>query len=446
MVSERLRPDPSLSSRLAQFPQRGRPRVLIVLENLPLARDVRVGKQVRSLVAAGYAVSVICRRAPGNDAFPGVEVFDYPAPRDAMSQLGFLREYGYSWLMTAAATVRVARSSGFDVLQLCGPPDIFFPIGLTCRAFGRPMVFDQRDPSPELFAARYGRSRGAVYQALRLLEAATYRSADHVITVNETMRAIACGRGRVPADSVTVVFNGPVLAETRDRPARPELRHGREHLCCWMGAMGPQDRLDLALRAIHRLVQVEGRDDCHFAFLGDGEAQAAAMDLSQRLDLGRWVTFTGYLQPAEVFTYLATADVGIEPILDDTVSPVKAMEFMAFGIPFVAFDLVEPRRTGGEAALYAPPGDVTAFARQLGRLLDDPALRAALGQAGRRRVAEDLAWDHQESRYLDVFGRLVGRPLACNDLTLDAGSIPSTGTAAPRVPGRRGRDRAGSPE
>jgi glycosyltransferase involved in cell wall biosynthesis len=422
---------------------RARPRVLLVVENLPLARDVRVGKQVRSLVAAGYGVRVICRSAPGNRSFAGVEVFDYPAPRDAASKLGFVREYGYSWVMTAAATVRAALTSGFDVLQVCGPPDIFFPIGLACRVFGKPMVVDQRDPSPELFAARYGRARGPVYKALRLLESATYRSANHVITVNDSMRRIACGRGRVPADSVTIVYNGPVLAETRHREARPELKHGRQYLCCWMGAMGPQDRLDLALQAIHHLVHVQGRTDCHFAFLGDGEAQAAAMTLSRDLGLAEWTTFTGYLEPAEVFSYLATAQVGIEPVLDETVSPVKAMEFMAFGIPFVAFDLEEPRRTGGAAALYAPPGDVRAFAGQLARLLEDAELRAALGRAGRRRVAEELAWDHQEGAYLDVFDRLLGRPAAATAAMADVRASPRTGTAPPPVPGTRTRGSAG---
>ena len=432
MTSDRLRP-------VAH-----RPRVLIVVENLPLARDVRVGKQVRSLVAAGYGVSVICRRAPGNRSFPGVEVYDYPAPEDAASKLGFVREYGYSWVMTAVSAVRAALTSGFDVLQVCGPPDIFFPISMACRVLGRPVVFDQRDPSPELYAARYGRAGGPVHGALRLLEAATYRSADHVIAVNETMRRIAMDRGRVPEGSVTVVLNGPVLAETRSAEARPEARRGRRHLCCWMGAMGPQDRLDLALQAIHHLVHVEGRTDCQFVFVGDGEAQADAVRLSEALDVTEWTTFTGYLKPREVFQYVATADVGIEPILDPTVSPVKAMEFMAFGVPFVAFDLVEPRRTGGEAALYATPGDVVHFAKQISRLLDDADLRRDLGSIGRRRVAEELAWDRQEREYLGVFERvLAGRRSRATTVPTGAGSIRRNGTAPPQVPGTRTQGRVG---
>jgi glycosyltransferase involved in cell wall biosynthesis len=144
-----------------------------------------------------------------------------------------------------------------------------------------------------------------------------------------------------------------------------------------------------------------------------------------------------------VFTYLATADVGIEPILDETVSPVKAMEFMVFGIPFVAFDLEEPRRTGGSAALYAPPGDVTAFAAQLDRLLNDADLRQALGTAGRSRVTEELAWDHQEGAYLNVFDDLLARRTDGTVGVRHPRSSRRTGTAPPPVRGTRTQGRVG---
>lgn len=425
--------------RRSRRSRRSRPRVLVLVENLPLDRDRRLGKQVRSLVAAGYALTVVCRRAAGNRRFAGVDVLEYPAPEDAASKLGFVREYGYSAVVTAARTLRAAVAPGFDAIQLCGPPDIYFPLAVLCRLLGVPVVFDQRDLSPELYATRYGRAGGVVHRALLLFELASYRSAHHVITVNSTLEGTARRRGRLPASSVTVVGNGPVLAEARPRPARPELRHGREHLCCWVGAMGPQDRLDLAVRAVHHLVRQEGRTDCHFAFLGDGEAQADALALAEELGVGEWVSFPGFLETDEVFAHLSTADVGMDPGLDETVSPVKALEYMALGVPFVAFDLHEVRALGGAAALYAPPGDVPGLARLIGHLLDHPQVRAELGQVGRRRVADSLAWDHQEQAYLGVYDRLLRPPAAP-----PRGVVTRrTGRAPRQDPGRRGEGRAG---
>jgi glycosyltransferase involved in cell wall biosynthesis len=112
------------------------------------------------------------------------------------------------------------------------------------------------------------------------------------------------------------------------------------------------------------------------------------------------------------------------------------MEFMSFGLPLVAFDVLETSLLARDAALYAPPGDVAGFARRIDELLDDPGTRRRMGAAGRRRVEETLAWDHQAPGYIEVFDRLLRpdggrggrRPLR-----------PRTGTAARPARGRRWR-------
>ena len=84
-----------------------RPRILITVENLSLARDLcRLGKQVDALVAAGFGVSVICRSDPDNGKFEGVRVYEYRAPVDAQTKLGFIREYLYSWTMAGLLTIK----------------------------------------------------------------------------------------------------------------------------------------------------------------------------------------------------------------------------------------------------------------------------------------------------------------------------------------------------
>ena len=89
-------------------------------------------------------------------------------------------------------------------------------------------------------------------------------------------------------------------------------------------------------------------------------------------------------------------------------TPVKGMEYMAFGLPFVAFDLLETRDLAEEAAAYAPPGDVAGFARLVDELLDDPARRREMARTGRQRIEDRFAWDHQRQAYLRVYERLLG--------------------------------------
>ncbi len=80
----------------------------------------------------------------------------------------------------------------------------------------------------------------------------------------------------------------------------------------------------------------------------------------------------------------------------------------------MAFDLKETRFSARDAAVYVTPNDVKEFAVAIAALLDDRDRRTAMGQAGRRRVEEALAWTHQAPTYLRVFDQLT-RPGAWPD-------------------------------
>ena len=94
---------------------------------------------------------------------------------------------------------------------------------------------------------------------------------------------------------------------------------------------------------------------------------------------------------------------------------VKMTEYMALSRPIVAFDLTEHRATAEAAALYAQPNSELDFAKQIARLMDDPALRKQLGEHGRKRIETQLAWHHQAKHLLAVYAELngkQGRPFA----------------------------------
>ncbi|MGN6634984.1 MAG: glycosyltransferase family 4 protein [Oryzihumus sp.] len=379
-----------------------RRHVLLVVENVSLARDHRLRKQASSLQAAGYDVTVICRRDPGN-VLPGVRVVDYPAPPDGRSRLSFVREYGWSWLMAAALAWRVWLTRPFGVIQVSGTPDIYFTLAAPFRLFGVTVVQDQRDLSPEVYVARYGGAGGRVHRLLVACERTSFRLADRVVTVNETLRDVVTGRGGLPEENVTVVGNGPRL----ERVAPPRAPRPTGAVCCWVGLMGPQDRLDLLVEALALVVHERGRTDVRAVLIGDGESRPDTEALVERLGLRGHVELTGWLDEAEVFAHLAAADVGLEPNMGPEVSPVKVMEYMASGLPFVAFDLRETRALGGDGGRYATPGDVAGFAEAIHELTRDPGLRARLGAAGQQRVREHVAWEHQEAAYLRLFADLL---------------------------------------
>jgi glycosyltransferase involved in cell wall biosynthesis len=394
-----------------------RPRVLIIVQNLPVPFDRRVWLECRALTAAGYDVSVVCPKGDGDPdraVIDGVTLHKYRPYAPGGGALSFVIEYLYSFLATAMLVRRARREGRFAVLQACNPPDIFWPIArLLRRRDGTKFVFDHHDLCPELYDSRFPRGHALPRRGLLALERATFRTADQVISTNDSYARIAMRRGGRVASEVTVVRTGPDPLRQRRRAAVPSLRRGRAHLVAYLGVMGPQDGVELAVRAAAHVVHGLGRRDVAFTFMGAGDCHDELVALCAELDLTEHVELPGRVPDAMVADVLSTAAVGLSPDpknpLNDLSTMNKTMEYMAFELPVVAFDLKETRVSAGAAAVYVPDGDVRAYGQAVVDLLDDAPTRAAMGATGRARIVRELGWPHQEAGYVAVYDRLVGR-------------------------------------
>ena len=410
----------TVPSVTAPVPKGHKGRVLIIVQNLPVPFDRRVWLECQTLRDAGHEVSVVCPKGPGDPSFQryqGVDLYKYRPYAPGGSKASFIFEYVYSFAATLRLVLKAARQGAPDVLQACNPPDIFWPIGLLMRALhGTRFVFDHHDLSPELFQSRFPGGPKLALRGLLALEKATVASADHVIATNDSYRSVDMGRHKAPAHKVTVVRTGPDPERLKRAEADPSLRRGRDHLVAYIGVMGPQDGVDIVLQVADRLVHGMGRRDTVFTLIGSGDSFHELVALRDRLDLQDWVEFTGRAPDEVVRAVLSTADVGISPDpknpLNDVSTMNKTMEYMAFELPVVAFDLRETRVSAAGAGVYATPNDVDEMARVLVELLDDEPRRRAMGALGRRRVEDELAWVHQAARYRAVYQALLPAPVA----------------------------------
>ena len=394
-----------------------RPRTLIIVQNLPVPFDRRVWLECKALTAAGYDVTVICPKGkndPDHEVLDGVTLLKYHPYAPGGGALSFVLEYAYSFLATARLVRRARRQGRFDVLQACNPPDIFWPIARWLRRRdGSRFVFDHHDLCPELYDSRFPDGAGLPRRGLVALERATFRTADHVVATNASYAEIARRRGdKGPAD-VTVVRTGPDPDRLRRQAAVPDLRRGRRHLVAYIGVMGPQDGVDLAVRAAAHVVHDLGRQDISFTFMGAGDSHDDIVALRDDLGLQDYVELPGRVPDETVMEVLSTADVGLSPDpknpLNDVSTMNKTLEYMAFGIPVVAFDLKETRVSAAGAAAYVPNGDVAGYAQAIVNLVDDDTRREGMGRLGRVRIEEELGWPHQRDAYVAVYDQLVRR-------------------------------------
>ena len=164
----------------------------------------------------------------------------------------FLVEYAWSILATFVNLARAWRRRPFGVVQVCNPPDVLcVAVVPFVLLFGVRLVYDQHDLCPELYESRFAEQEpgkeALPYRALVLAERTTYALASHVISMNESYRAVALRRGRKAPDEVTIVRTGPDPEKLRPVAAEESLRRGFAHLLVYIGVMGPQDGVDLRL-------------------------------------------------------------------------------------------------------------------------------------------------------------------------------------------------------
>jgi glycosyltransferase involved in cell wall biosynthesis len=398
----------------ATGPARRRNRVLIIVENLPCPFDRRVWQEARTLRAAGYAVSIICPKGPGcergYEEIDDIAIYRHVQPFEASGAFGYLAEYTWALLAEFVLSLRVLFfGRGFDIIQACNPPDTIFLIGGFYKLLGKKFVFDHHDINPELYVAKFNR-KDFFYKLLLALERWTFKTADVCIATNESYRRIAIERGGVAPSRVFVVRSGPDLSRLRLLPPDPALKRGRRFLVGYVGVMGRQEGIEGLLAAVKHIVHDVGRRDVHFGLVGGGTSLPEAKALAKELGVDDYVTFTGRVPDAELLAMLNTADICVNPDvaneMNDKSTMNKIMEYMALGKPIVQYDLTEGRVSAQEASLYAKRNDPIDLAGKMLELLDDEPLRKRMGEIGRQRVRDVLAWEHEVPRLLAAYDAL----------------------------------------
>ncbi len=278
-------------------------------------------------------------------------------------------------------------------------------------------------------AAHYGPVKGAALTSGLRLSRLLHGRVDRYLAVGPTVKAasMAATAGRpvdvVPSFAPDRIFtadgssvdgpgegrlrghgeHGEIAAEVNGRGAiredtRPEGLPARDGYILFVGALGTHKGLRVLLEAYEGLPE-----HARPPLLLIGTRQA---DTPERFPEGVSVIYDA--PHAAVLAAYDGAVVGVVPSLWAEPFGQVAVEAMARGLPVVASvhgalaDIVDH----GETGLLVPPGDAVALRQALRALLADPALRARMGQAGRRR-ARQFALSTVTTRVEAAYGELL---------------------------------------
>ncbi len=378
----------------------------MLLENNPYPQDTRVRNEAESLTAAGFMVTVLAPKVPGqcsSEQINGVRVRRFRIIWAQTSVLSYAMEYLVAHTqLFSRALLGLAR--GTHVLHFHGPPDTLFLAGVCARLTRRKVVFDLHDSAPELFHAKFGAS-GTLARALRSAQRGAIRSANHVIVTNQSQLELVRRRGSCSPSSVSVVRNGPRLEDFCEHPPTRSGRLEAPRLV-FLGALDSQD----GVLQLPELLCERPLAGAKLTIIGDGPLREQIAERCRVTGVAPRVRFTGHVPHEQVVRMLADADIAIDPApgteLNHGSTMIKVLEYMAAGRPLVAYDLRETRRSAAGAALYAPCGQLSSFARLVAELACDGRRRAEMGSLARER-AMALRWEHSARVLEGVYRGLV---------------------------------------
>jgi len=236
-----------------------------------------------------------------------------------------------------------------------------------------------------------------VYQVLERIFATI---TPQIICVAETIRQQGIKLGLPPEKLVTIYNAMPDIHP--ELMAQPD--QGKPVRIMMIGRLETQKAQADLLRA----VAVLQPPDVQVDLVGDGPLLASLKQLVDQLNLTARVTFWGYR--SDVANVLAQAHI-FALISHWEAFPRSTLEAMRAGLPVIVSDVggaaeaVIPGVTG----YVVPPGDQEQLVACLQQLVDDPAQRRLLGQAGRQRYAKYFTFERLLRETLAVYGRVCSR-------------------------------------
>jgi len=392
--------------------------VALVTQNADLELDLRPRAEAEALAAAGFQVTLVggtrnvARVRELTDE--NVALALYPMPRQAKGAAGQVVELSHAFSAATRALIRLGRSSRIHVVHASNPPDnvwLSLPAVRAAQRSGPRFVFDQHDVAPVLLEEKYGGSIAAAAFGLplRRLERSSFSHASLVVFANDEYERRAREQGLLQSPCA-IVPNGWSVP-----PAVPSdhWREGAEHLLAYVGAINEQDHVDHLVEAVALLPRPETVRVC---VAGDGAGRATAERRAEELGVGGSFRWLGWVyRREEIGSLVRSADVCVAPEIDSEfnrlASFVKLVEYMSAGAPVVAHRLAQNIRVCGDTVEYAEDMNAAGLAAALSRLLSDPARAEALGNAGRERFEEAIAWESVGApRLVEAYRSVFGDP------------------------------------
>lgn len=242
-----------------------------------------------------------------------------------------------------------------------------------------------------------------------LTEKALMPHFDRAIAVAETHKAYLVSSKRIPAEKISVIYNGIDLRQFVDAVDTQTVRRRLQipdgaRVVGIVASLWPWKAHDVFLRSA--AILLEEVPDTYFVVVGDGPERDNLENMAGALGIADHVRFLGTVD--DVPALLRCFDVSVLSSAHE-VFPLALLESMAAACPVVATNVgsIPEIVVDGLTGFLVPPGAPDRLAQGMLRVLRHPEFARKLGEEGRKRVEQEFTVERMISRTESLLLELV---------------------------------------
>ncbi len=281
----------------------------------------------------------------------------------------------------------------------------FFGVGLA-KKYGLPHLYDMHSSLPQQLANFKFSNSKILRGAFERLERNTIRSASAVITICPELQEYVQKNfpKKISILIENVADNSIVFPPTESKTEQLKQRYNLngEKIVLYYGTFEPYQGIDMLIESAAHIVKKK-RDDIRFLMVGGDEQQVSGYkSKAEKMGVGGKFTFTGFVQPELIPSFVSLSDILISPRLKGTNSPLKIYSYLRSGKPIVATRHITHTQILNDSVSVLAEPNPDDFARSLLAILDDEAQQKRIAKAAQQLAEQHYSYEEylQKTRWI----------------------------------------------
>jgi glycosyltransferase involved in cell wall biosynthesis len=354
----------------------------------PVLDDRILFKECNSLKESGFDVSYVVAN-PDSFVYPGIQIISLPVFNGRFNRL----------IRGSMAAYRLAKQTRAELFHFHDPELMLMAVFL--RLSGKKVVYDVHENITQ--QVRYKPwikptwFRWLLSRLVHLTEKFCCLFFQGIVAATDDIAR------KFPSSKTSVIRNFPLFNWTEDIHNEP---HSKDvPTLIYAGGL-------TQIRGIREIIDSLSLMSFPIRLKLIGKFDDEAYEQECKASPGwQYVEYKGFMSLKDVYSEVATSDIGVAmlyPIRNYLTSlPVKAFEYMAFGLPMIVSDFPFWKEMFKGCAVFADPMKPESIAAEISKLVENEELRMRLGEMGLKRVREELNWETESKRLIDLYKKIL---------------------------------------